>query len=69
MQKLEDREQEKDCNYRRIIRTAIVIARNAPVHERVITTLEHWGVSASETFFLVGMKKQNFINVKSSYVF
>jgi 5'-nucleotidase len=61
MQKLEDKEQEKNRDYKRIIRIAIVTARNAPAHERVITTLEHWGVSANETFFLGGMKKDRIL--------
>lgn len=33
IQKLEDKEQEKDREYKRIIRTAIVTARNAPAHD------------------------------------
>ncbi|MGZ8191172.1 MAG: 5'-nucleotidase, partial [Methylococcaceae bacterium] len=57
MQKLEDKAQEDDKNYQRILRTSIITARNAPAHERVITTLESWGVSANETFFLGGMEK------------
>lgn len=61
MQKLEDKEQEKNRDYKRIIRTAIITARNAPSHERVITTLEDWGVSANETFFLGGMKKDRIL--------
>lgn len=69
MQKLEDREEEKDRNYKRIIRTAIVTARNAPAHERVITTLEHWGVSANETFFLGGMKKDRILSRLKPHMF
>lgn len=69
MQKLEDREQEKDRDYQRIIRTAIVTARNAPAHERVITTLEHWGVSANETFFLGGMKKDRILTRLKPHMF
>jgi 5'-nucleotidase len=69
MQKLEDREEEKDRNYKRIIRTAIVTARNAPSHERVITTLEEWGVSSNETFFLGGMKKERILTVLKPHMF
>lgn len=46
-------------DYRRILRTAIVTARNAPSHERVITTLEHGSVDANEVFFLGGMKSDS----------
>lgn len=69
MQKLEDKEQEKNRDYKRIIRTAIVTARNAPSHERVITTLEHWGVSANETFFLGGMKKDRILTRLKPHMF
>lgn len=69
MQKLEDREQERDRDYKRILRTAIVTARNAPAHERVITTLEKWGVSSNETFFLGGMKKERILTVLKPHMF
>lgn len=61
LQKLEDREVERHRDYKRILRTAIVTARNAPAHERVITTLESWGVSANEIFFLGGMEKSRIL--------
>jgi 5'-nucleotidase len=69
MQKLEDREQEMSPSYRRIIRTSIVTARNAPAHERVVTTLEAWGVSANETFFLGGMKKDRILSILKPHMF
>jgi len=69
MQKLEDRAKENDDSYKRIIRTAIVTARNAPAHERVITTLEKWGVSANEVFFLGGMKKERILKVLKPHMF
>lgn len=69
LQTLEDQEQEKNRNYQRIIRTAIVTARSAPSHERVITTLEHWGVSANETFFLGGMKKERILSTLLPHIY
>ena len=69
LQKLEDRELERNRDYERIIRTAIVTARNAPAHERVITTLENWGVSANETFFLGGMNKERIISRLKPHMF
>lgn len=69
MQKLEDKEVQKDRDYQRILRTAIVTARNAPSHERVITTLEKWGVSANETFFLGGMDKDRILSVLKPHIF
>jgi 5'-nucleotidase len=69
LQKLEDREVERDRNYKRILRTAIVTARNAPAHERVITTLEDWGVSANEVFFLGGMDKERILSRLKPHMF
>ena len=69
IQALEEREEEQDSSYQRIVRTAIITARNAPAHERVITTLENWGVSANETFFLGGMKKERILNALKPHMF
>ncbi|WP_417538491.1 5'-nucleotidase [Marinobacter sp.] len=69
LQKLEDQALTDDPAYKRILRTAIVTARNAPSHERVITTLEHWGVDANEVFFLGGMKKDRILNVLKPHMF
>ena len=69
LQQLEDAEVEKDNNYKRILRTSIVTARNAPAHERVITTLEDWGVSANEIFFLGGMDKERILSRVRPHIF
>lgn len=39
------------------LKTAIVTARGAPSHERVLTTLESWGVRVDQSFFLGGVEK------------
>src|SRR5690606_41860317 len=69
LQRLEDRAMETDPAYLRVLRTAIVTARNAPCHERVITTLEHWGVNANEAFFLGGMKKDRILSILKPHSF
>lgn len=69
LQKLEDRALAENPDYRRILRTAIVTARNAPSHERVITTLEYWGVEANEVFFLGGMQKGRILQVLQPHMF
>lgn len=43
------------------IRTALVTARSAPAHERVIRTLRSWGVRVDEALFLGGMAKGQFL--------
>lgn len=69
MQKLEDKEIEKDSDYKRIINTAIVTARSAPSHERVIHTLESWGVSPNKTFFLGGVEKSRILRTLRPHIF
>ncbi|KZY93035.1 5'-nucleotidase, partial [Oleiphilus sp. HI0073] len=69
IQRLETEAQKRDASYKRVLRTAIVTARNAPSHERVITTLESWGVWADETFFLGGMEKNRILGVLKPHMF
>ncbi|GAA3977491.1 5'-nucleotidase [Allohahella marinimesophila] len=69
LQRLEDEARRIDASYQPILRTAIVTARNAPSHERVIKTLEHWGVEANEMFFLGGMKKERILTVLKPHIF
>ena len=51
------------------IRTALVTARNAPAHERVIRTLMAWGVRIDEAFFLGGVQKSDFLKVFGAHIF
>ena len=69
MQRMEERAQKRDPGYRKILRIAIITARNAPSHERVVTTLKSWGVSANETFFLGGMNKTRVLSVFKPHIF
>ena len=69
MQRMEERAQKRDPDYRKILRIAIITARNAPSHERVVTTLKSWGVSANETFFLGGMNKTRVLSVFKPHIF
>ncbi len=69
LQGLEDTELAKNSAYERVLRTAIITARSAPSHERVITTLESWGVSPNETFFLGGMDKSRILDIFQPHLF
>jgi len=69
MQKLEEKKLKKDPGYKKILRIAIVTARNAPSHERVVTTLKNWGVSADESFFLGGMDKSRILTILKPHMF
>ena len=68
-QKLEKEMQQKDKGYKRLLRTAIVTARSAPAHERVVTTLNEWGVSPDETFFLGGVDKSKILEIMKPQIF
>ena len=52
-----------------LIRTALITARGAPAHERVIRTLRAWGVRIDEALFLAGMEKGKFLNAFGADIF
>ena len=51
------------------IRTALVTARSAPAHERVIRTLRAWGIRIDESIFLGGLTKTEFLKAYGADVF
>ena len=51
------------------IRTALVTARSAPAHERVVRTLRKWGIRIDEALFLGGMPKQEFLRAFGADIF
>lgn len=51
------------------IRTALVTARSAPAHERVIRTLRAWGIRIDEALFLGGMAKGAFLKAFAADIF
>lgn len=52
------------------IRTALVTARAAPAHERVIRTLRRWDIRIDEALFLGGMDKAEFLRAfKTDFFF
>jgi 5'-nucleotidase len=51
------------------IRTALVTARSAPAHERVIRTLRAWNIRIDEALFLGGMDKGEFLRAFGADVF
>jgi len=51
------------------IRTALVTARSAPAHKRVILTLRSWGVRLDEALFLGGRDKGPFLEAFGADIF
>lgn len=68
MQALHDLQTEfpgQDCP----IRTALVTARSAPNHERVVRTLRAWNVRLDEALFLGGLDKAEFLQAYNADIF
>ena len=51
------------------IRTALVTARNAPAHERVVRTLRAWDARIDEAFFLGGIEKAEVLKAFGAHIF
>jgi 5'-nucleotidase len=51
------------------IRTALVTARSAPAHERVVKTLRSWNIRIDESLFLGGLDKGAFLKAFGADVF
>jgi len=51
------------------IRTALVTARSAPTHERVIRTLRAWNIHIDEALFLGGLSKSEFLQAFRADIF
>ncbi len=51
------------------IRTALVTARSAPAHERVIRTLRAWNIRIDEALFLGGLDKGEFLKAFGADIF
>jgi len=51
------------------IRTALVTARAAPAHYRVVNTLRDWGVRVDETYFLGGVDKAKVLAAFGAHIF
>ena len=60
MQKLEEKQIKNDKNYKKILRIAIITARNAPSHERVVTTLKSWEFLLMNLSFWAGWKNHEY---------
>ena len=69
LQKMESKRELEEAGYQRILRTAIVTARSAPANERVVTTLNEWGVTPDETFFLGGIDKHRILEIMKPHIF
>ncbi len=68
LRKLSDLQKEfayEDCP----VRTALVTARSAPAHERVLRTIRAWDVRVDEVFFLGGLEKKEILKAFGAQIF
>lgn len=68
-QKLEAQREAAEPGYKPALRVAIVTARNAPSNERVVTTLNSWGMNAAELFLMGGVEKRRVLEVLKPHIF
>ncbi len=68
-QRLEAKRALSDKLYKPAMRVAIVTARNHPADERVVTTLNAWGMEAAELFLMGGIEKKRVLEVLKPHIF
>ncbi|MEM6910600.1 MAG: 5'-nucleotidase [Verrucomicrobiota bacterium] len=68
-QEFETQLQKDNPAYKPHLRIAIITARNAPAHSRFVRTLEEWGLTATETFFMGGIEKSHILRVFKPHLF
>lgn len=69
LQQREWAKKQQDPSYVPRLRIAIATARNAPAHERVVTTLRGTGIRVDEAFFLGGIEKGRVLKVFRPHIF
>ncbi|MFA8449182.1 MAG: 5'-nucleotidase [Bacteroidales bacterium] len=68
-QEFELKRKQEDVAYKKILRTAIITAREAPAHERAINTLSSWGVTVDEMFLMGGVDKSRVLNILKPHIY
>jgi 5'-nucleotidase len=68
-QKLENKKLQGTEGYKKILKTAIITARNAPSHERAINTLMEWGVTVDDMFLMGGIEKKRILEIYKPHLF
>jgi 5'-nucleotidase len=68
-QKLERQKAQNMSEYTQMLRIAIITARNAPSHERLVKTLSDAGIETDELFLLGGIEKKRVLDVLKPHIF
>ncbi len=66
---LDSKRIENEPDAQRFLELALVTARNAPAHRRVVTTLREWHIEMDRAFFLGGTDKTRIIQELRPHIF
>ncbi|MFD6532168.1 5'-nucleotidase [Streptomyces sp. NPDC060184] len=69
IQRREEEERGRNPGYRIRLHVSIVTARNAPAHERAVTSLKEWGLRVNDAFFLGGIDKGEIMKILRPHIF
>jgi 5'-nucleotidase len=69
LQRREEERRREDEDYTIRVHVSIVTARNAPAHERAVLSLNNWGVTVNDAFFLGGVDKSSIMDVLKPHIF
>ena len=69
LQALEKKRAKSSTDYESRLKIAIITSRNAPAHERVVTSLRKWGITVDQVFFLGGMEKSRILKIFRPHIF
>lgn len=69
IQRIEKESKTRLNNPSKAVRVAIVTARNAPAHERLLNTMKNLGIEADELFLTGGIEKKNILDVLKPQIF
>jgi 5'-nucleotidase len=69
LQRKEEERRKADKDYTIRVHVSIVTARNAPAHERAVMSLNNWGVTVNDAFFLGGIDKSSVMKVLKPHIF
>ncbi len=68
-QQLQESARRENPDLPKLMKIAILTARNAPAHERMISTLKSWNISVDEAFFLGGIEKKRVLEVMRPHIY
>lgn len=69
IQTLEQEKAKSVADYQPKLRVAIVTARSAPAHERVINTMRSWDIMVNDAFFMGGIEKGRVLEILKPHIF